>query len=1211
MKNSQQGLSLIIVLVLMILATVITTAVYKSTLQTDKQSFAERRIQQADLSVKAGVVATQAYMRDRSFDFVGALNQFYEENILDQTKAKIKPIRLPLELLEDTTHNSMHERFDVYLTGLNIAPAATGADVQAKIQVMGRHKNHNEIKTESVKNIIFDIQGITFSETSYNTVGFTEVCGPSMAFWMGNGISSGQFTQGINITNGGMYVGKKYSLNHGSNWILAGDLIIGGQASSATPGAIYGKVDCSGDLYMSQPFNFTGNMANKIKGNVYLESGFAPGGITSNLTIGGDLFIKGGNKANFKINNPYKFTINGNFESAYQPHKNSGGAIDVKQDATINGNYFMTSNTINKFEVGKNARIMGDFKTNGFFKVGDSLQIDGNYNGGLNSVGGLFFADNHSTSGPISDGYSDPDNSRILVTRANELTELRSKLTAKNEVAIGFGVDAATVDDNKIGWKQLVDDAIRTIPNFKNICPTNYKTQWNHKCRLFSSQAANAMWDNKTFWNRHAQNDFVYVNLNIMGEGKPKTSDKGSSTYPLRGNWVLTQTAGETEFKAGGHNNNRGFPGTHPSARILLWMRGSSVANTFMVGGNKKFHGIFLFEGGNYKGEQDVKGTHIIGAFYLNGSGSNRLAGNGAGYKITHDQNIINGLYDSGLQRQDENGNDLGACSEPSGSKTVILNKRLKLVTNTLKVAPRAFYQADDMVAETGSESEDYEPPSKKIMPYLELSRYVLQTNAGQYENYEEILNAQEVDPIASYEGSLHYGPDVDDVCQGGSWSGDGNYNRSAIGTFEYTYTLNCHGKSIARTLLIVQGEDTGSGYSDGQNSSISDGSSDSQSSAVSSSSEANDYNIAIVSPNGGETLIKGVEQVITWNADFTADASIDLINSAGQLENIATSVDLSLGEYRYTPSVNIASGNDYTFRISEPIHNVQDVSDANFSIKLESEINYSINVVNKNGGNCSQLHYEKRTNGVWGNSHAAILGVSFGQFALEDTVRIWTNSCGETKWDTPYGLRVHQAYIHIVGNSYSDNEIDAYFNTSHLKCSEINGSYFDGYLSSLEYLKGMYTVFDSQVWEAKVDTQSEPEEGASWTSVLDCNVRLPDCYNNWKASETYSGSPGTFKVHYLGYNYVNKTWWSRNHKPNKIASKWVNQGACDVGEQPPISTPSCYNSGWSSSETYSGSPGTFKVRYGNRNYVNKEWWSRNNKPNQSSNKWVDEGVCQ
>ena len=1209
MKKSQQGLSLIIVLVLMILATVITTTVYKSTLQTDKQSFAERRIQQADLSVKAGVVATQAYMRDRSFDFVGALNQFYEENILDETRAKIKPIRLPVQLLEDTTLNSMHERFDVYLTGLNIAPAATGADVQAKIQVMGRHKNHNEIKTESVKNIIFDIQGITFSENSYNTVGFTEVCGPSMAFWMGNGIGSGEFTQGVTVTNGGMYIGKNYSLNGGYTLNLAGDLIIGGQPKSGSKA--HGNMVVKGDLYMSQPFNFIGNNNSTIHGNVYLESGFAPGGITSNLFIGGDLYINGGTPANFKINWGKKFVIQGNLESAYQPHRDSRGLIDVKQDATIKGNYFMTSNQDNKFFVGKNARIMGDFKTKGKFTVGDSLQIDRNYNGGLNSVGGLFFAGNHSTSGPISDGYSDTDNSRILVTRANELTELRSKLAAKNEVAIGFGVDAATVDDNKIGWKQLVDDAIKNIPNFKNNICKNYQTKSDHACHWFSSRAANAMWDNKTFWNRLANNDFVYVNLNPrIKNTNYKTSHKDSDTFPLRGNWVLTQTTGKAVFKLSTKN---AFPGTHPSARVLLWMRGNSVAETFTVGGNKKFHGIFLFEGKDYTTLDNVKGTEIIGAFYLNSSGRNKLAGDAKGYTITHDQNVINGLYDAGLQRQDESGNNLGACSEPSGSKTVILNKRLKLVTNTLKVAPRAFYQADDMVAETGPESEDYEHPSEIIMPYLELSRYVLQTHAGQYENYEQILNAQEVDPIASYEGSLYYGKNVDEVCQGGSWSGDGSYNSSAIGNFEYTYTLNCYGKSIARTLLIVQGDSADPGYSDGQNSSISDGSSDSQSSAISSSSEANDYNIAIVSPNGGETLIKGVEQVITWNADFTAEASIDLINSAGQLvENIASSVDLSLGEYRYTPSINIASGNDYTFRISEPIHNVQDVSDANFSIKLESEINYSINVVNKNDGNCSQLSYEKRTNGVWGNSHSAKPGESFGQFALEDTVRIWTNTCGETKWDTPYGLRVHQAYIHIIGNSYSDNEIDAYFNTSHLKCSEINGSYFDGYLSSIEYLKGMYTVFDSQVWEAKVDTQSEPKEGASWTSVLDCNVSLPSCHKDtWNASKLYNKSPGTHSVYYLGYNYVNKTWWSKNHKPNNVANRWVNQGACDAGEQSSVSTPSCYKDAWNASKGYNKSPGTHKVQYLGYNYVNKTWWSKNHKPNKVANKWVNQGVCQ
>jgi hypothetical protein len=520
-------------------------------------------------------------------------------------------------------------------------------------------------------------------------------------------------------------------------------------------------------------------------------------------------------------------------------------------------------------------------------------------------------------------------------------------------------------------------------------------------------------------------------------------------------------------------------------------------------------------------------------------------------------------------------------------------------------VAPRAFYQADDMVAETGPESADYEHPSKIIMPYLELSRYVIQTHAGQYDNYEEILNTQEVDPIASYEGALYYGKNVDEVCQGGSWSGDGSYDNSAIGNFEYTYTLNCHGKSIARTLLIVQGDSADPGYSDGQNSSISVGSSDSQSSAVSSSSEANDYNIAITSPNGGETLIKGVVQVITWTADFTAEASIDLIDSEGQLvKNIASSVDLSLGEFHYTP-INVASGNGYTFRISEPIHNVQDVSDANFSIKLESEINYSINVVNKNNSNCPQLHYQKRTNGVWGDPESAEPGESFGQFALEDTVRIWTINCGDTEWDTPDGFRVHQAYTHIVGNSYSDNEIDAYFKTSHLKCN-INEKLFDEYTIGIPYFKGMYTVFKSQVWEATVDTQSKPGIGDHWTSVLDC--KLPPCYANWNSSTLYNKSPGTHKVQYLRYNYVNKTKWSRNQKPNKITNKWQKQGACDASSIP---TPSCYKEYWNSKKRYNKAPGKHKVSYLNHNYENNTGWSINNKPNQSATKWVDQGACQ
>jgi hypothetical protein len=147
--------------------------------------------------------------------------------------------------------------------------------------------------------------------------------------------------------------------------------------------------------------------------------------------------------------------------------------------------------------------------------------------------------------------------------------------------------------------------------------------------------------------------------------------------------------------------------------------------------------------------------------------------------------------------------------------------------------------------------------------------------------------------------------------------------------------------------------------------------------------------------------------------------------------------------------------------------------------------------------------------------------------------------------------------------------------------------------------------------YEFRLVVSDGDKSSESTHSVQVTTPVIASCFNNWKANKAYSGKPGTSKVEYLGYNYVSKTWWSKNNKPNNSANKWVKKGACNIGIQLTISTPSCYNKAWSSTKAYSSKPGASKVHYLGRNYVNKTWWSKNDKPNNSTNKWVDKGVCQ
>jgi hypothetical protein len=103
---------------------------------------------------------------------------------------------------------------------------------------------------------------------------------------------------------------------------------------------------------------------------------------------------------------------------------------------------------------------------------------------------------------------------------------------------------------------------------------------------------------------------------------------------------------------------------------------------------------------------------------------------------------------------------------------------------------------------------------------------------------------------------------------------------------------------------------------------------------------------ITVTSPNGGETWLESVDQIITWSDNLTGNVEIQLFK-AGVFNSSITGSTPSDGSHTWNIPTAIVAGNDYTVKIlSVDDGNVFDVSDANFTI-----LNNDLTVVTPNGG--------------------------------------------------------------------------------------------------------------------------------------------------------------------------------------------------------------------------------------------------------------------
>jgi len=175
---------------------------------------------------------------------------------------------------------------------------------------------------------------------------------------------------------------------------------------------------------------------------------------------------------------------------------------------------------------------------------------------------------------------------------------------------------------------------------------------------------------------------------------------------------------------------------------------------------------------------------------------------------------------------------------------------------------------------------------------------------------------------------------------------------------------------------------------------------------------------MTLTSPNGGETWTVGTTNTITWTSDVIGNVRISLLKGGNQYKLItfATPND---GSFDWVIPALIATGNDYTIKISSCTSAVMfsDVSDADFSIIGGS--GSTVTVITPNGG---ETFTAGTTNTViWSSDIIGNMKITLLRNGLHYAlISSATPNDGNFDWIIPAGLAVGSEYqVKIASAAY------------------------------------------------------------------------------------------------------------------------------------------------------------------------------------------------
>jgi N-acetylmuramoyl-L-alanine amidase len=196
----------------------------------------------------------------------------------------------------------------------------------------------------------------------------------------------------------------------------------------------------------------------------------------------------------------------------------------------------------------------------------------------------------------------------------------------------------------------------------------------------------------------------------------------------------------------------------------------------------------------------------------------------------------------------------------------------------------------------------------------------------------------------------------------------------------------------------------------------------------------ASNCTLTMTAPNGGETWTTGQQQSITWTSSGSACGStvkVELLKG-GSVNSTITSSTSNDGSYPWTPSASLATGADYTIRITDTANSsYYDTSNSSFTIAAASSC--TLGVTAPNGGENWTVGQPQTiawtSNGGSCGNNVTIELLAGG--SLERTITSSTSNDGNFSWTPPANLSPGSNYTTRVTDtanaSYSDTSNSAF----------------------------------------------------------------------------------------------------------------------------------------------------------------------------------------
>jgi len=588
-QYNRTGMSLPVVLITMVLATLVGTALYRVLTKEGESSAAQMQQASAVAAAKAGLEATKSWLTFNSLEAKGLLETYRDLN----AAGTFVPVQIPLDA---TVAANSREQFTVLLTGIYYVPSSP--EVSVKVQVIGTGK----AGATSVLTAVLKLEGMVTVENNIQTPLLDEkYLGDDDAIHVsgdGTGFNSGSTVHG--------------SLYLGGGWVLQSKLVVDNNLVVAN-GSVTGNscITVGGSAYIAGRLRIQ-NCPVEVQGSMrvgYID----PNG--QNVTVGlgatgGDLYVD-------SVYNQSAITI--------LARKSSDGA---SKGNIYLGKYYSGMNGIMEaqgdLEVASGiAAGAVTYSNGGYIKAGKDMLV----NSAVDPSGNRFtFAGSHgfyvsgaetpvSTGlgalheGPLFDGLTPGS----YVTRADDLDELKDKLSTsaqKKPQPYQLSMDTFNLYQKK--WSSWRDFAATVC----GVGGRSALTADNWNCVYEYVQKSNP---------ELMKNGYLYVDL--TGQGNNDT-EVGTST--LTHNFVFYRTDVLNPLRLYGNT---------PDSRVIWWLpNGGGQIRIVSTLSNEIYGVLYLGANSDFGGNaMKVHGQMMV-------ANNANIFGNGAAVETWYDKSVLNDL---------------------------------------------------------------------------------------------------------------------------------------------------------------------------------------------------------------------------------------------------------------------------------------------------------------------------------------------------------------------------------------------------------------------------------------------------------------------------------------------------------------------------------------------------------------------------------------